>query len=69
MTGVSKEYEIKRKMVQEQWTQLKMTFLLGYNLKVLFSGEGGEGGELTFGGEGIKIGGAIFPGGKEWANW
>ena len=29
MTCVSKEYEIKTKMVQEQWLQLKMTFLLG----------------------------------------
>ena len=32
MTYVSKEYEIKRKLAQEQWLQLKMTFLLGYNL-------------------------------------
>ena len=30
---MSKEYEIKTKMVQEQWLQLKMLFLLGYNLK------------------------------------
>ena len=29
-----KGYEIKTKMVQEQWLQVKMTFLLGYNLKV-----------------------------------
>ena len=33
MTCMSKEYEIKTKMVQEQRLQLKMTFLLGYNLK------------------------------------
>ena len=41
-----------------------MTFLLGYNLKILFSE-----GELTFDGDGIKIWwwgsllGGIFPGG------
>ena len=39
MTCVSKEYEIKTKLVQEQWLQQKMTFLLGYNLQLLFSGE------------------------------
>ena len=33
MTSVSKKYEIKTKMEQEQWPQLKMLFLLGYNLK------------------------------------
>ena len=33
MTCVWKEYEIKTKMVQE-WLQLKMLFLLGYNLKI-----------------------------------
>ena len=27
-------HEIKTKMVQEQWVQLKMMFLLGYNLKI-----------------------------------
>ena len=32
MIYVSKEYETKTKMVQEQWLQLKMTFLLGYRL-------------------------------------
>ena len=32
MTCVSKEYEIKTTMVQEQWPELKMTFLLGYKL-------------------------------------
>ena len=36
MTCVSKEYEIKTKMVHEQWIQLKMLFLLGYNLKIVF---------------------------------
>ena len=32
MNCVPKEYDIKTKMVQEQWLQLKMMFLLGYNL-------------------------------------
>ena len=35
MTYVSKEYEIKTKMEQEQWLKLKMLFLLGYNLKIV----------------------------------
>ena len=35
MTCVSKEYEIKTKMEQKQWLQLKMLFLLGYNLKIV----------------------------------
>ena len=30
-----KEYEVKIKMVQEQWLQLKMKFLLGYNMKTV----------------------------------
>ena len=34
MTGMSKEYDIKTKMVQDQLLQLKMTFLLGYDLKI-----------------------------------
>ena len=35
-----KEYEVQIKMVQEQWLQLKMKFLLGYNMKtVVWSGE------------------------------
>ena len=29
-----KEYEIK-KMVQEQWLQLKIKFLQGYNMKIV----------------------------------
>ena len=33
--GGSKEYEIRTKMEQEQWLQLKMLFLLGYNLKIV----------------------------------
>ena len=41
---MSKEYEIKTKMEQEQWPQLKMLFLLGYYLKIVIGRE-----ELTFG--------------------
>ena len=41
MTKVSKEYEIKTKMEQEQWLLLKKLFLLGYNLKIYVMG-GGE---------------------------
>ena len=50
MSCVSKEYEIKTKMVQEQWLQIGMTFLLGYNLIIVI-----KWGELNFGGGGIKI--------------
>ena len=32
---MSKEYEIKIKMEQEQLLQLKMLFLLGYSLKIV----------------------------------
>ena len=28
-----KDYKVKIKMLQEQWLQLKMKFLLGYNMK------------------------------------
>ena len=35
MTCMSKEYEIKTKRAHEQRLQLKMLFLLGYNLKVI----------------------------------
>ena len=35
MSWKSKEYEIETKMEQEQWLQLKMPFLLGYNLKIV----------------------------------
>ena len=44
MTCVSKEYGIKRKTVHEQWLQVNMLFILGYNLKIVSWGE-----ELTFG--------------------
>ena len=46
MTWVSKEYEIKTKMEPEWWTQLKMLFLLGYNLKIVIECEGEGGGVL-----------------------
>ena len=32
---MSNEYEIKTKIEQEQWLQLKMLFLLSYNLKIV----------------------------------
>ena len=35
MTCVYKEYEDKMKMVQGQWLQLKMKFLLGYTIKII----------------------------------
>ena len=35
ITYVSNKYKIKTKMVQEQRLQLKMTFSLGYNLKIV----------------------------------
>ena len=34
VTCVSKDYEIKTKVVQEQWLKVKMPFLLGYNLQM-----------------------------------
>ena len=52
MTYGQKEFEVKIKMVQEQQLQLKMKFLLGYNLTRFYLVRG----ELTFrggGGEGI----------------
>ena len=48
MICVSKEYEIKTKMVQEQWLQLKMTFLFFYWVELTF------GGREKFGGEGVN---------------
>ena len=35
MTCLYKKYEVKTKMVQEQWLQLKMNFLLDYNMKIV----------------------------------
>ena len=34
MTCVYKQYEVKTKMVQEHLLQVKMKFLLGYNMKI-----------------------------------
>ena len=34
MVCVHKKYEVK-KMVQEQWLQLKIKFLLDYNMKIV----------------------------------
>ena len=30
-----KEYEVKIKMVQLEWLQLKIDFLVGYNMKIV----------------------------------
>ena len=49
------EYEVKIKMVQEQWLQLKMKFLLVYNMKFVI-----KWGEWTLGGVG---GGGFLVGG------
>ena len=49
MICISKEYEIKTKMVQEEWLQLKMTFLFFYSIEVTFGGR-----ESKFGGEGVN---------------
>ena len=46
MICVYKEYEVKVKMVQEQWLQIKVNFLL------LFNGGGGGRINLWFGGGG-----------------
>ena len=35
MTCVYKEYEIKIKLLQVQWQQLKIKFLVGYNMKIV----------------------------------
>ena len=35
MTNVYYEFEVKIQMVQEQWLQLKMKFLLGYDTKIV----------------------------------
>ena len=35
MTCVFKVFEIKKKMEQVQWLQLKKLFLLGYNVKIV----------------------------------
>ena len=58
MTCVSKEYQIKKKMEQELCLQLKILFLLGYNLKLCFSGGG-----IDFWLGGRESTGGIFLGG------
>ena len=70
MTCVSKEYEIETKM-EEQWLQLEMLILLGYNnLKIVV-----QWGKLTFHGGNKNLVGefywwGIFLGrGGEWANF
>ena len=35
MIYVYKEYEMKTNIVQEQWLQLKMKFLLGYDIEIV----------------------------------
>ena len=35
MICVCKKHQGKIKMVHEQWRQLKMKFLLGYNMKIV----------------------------------
>ena len=35
MTCLYKEYEIKIKIIKERWLQLKIKFLMGYNMKVV----------------------------------
>ena len=47
MNCVYKEYEIKTKMVEEEWLQLKIKFLLGYNMKIFT--ERGRGNEPLLG--------------------
>ena len=39
MLCISKDHEIKTKMVQEQWLQIKMTFIFFYWVELIFSGE------------------------------
>ena len=34
MNCVYKEYEVKIKIVKNQWMQLKMKFLMRYNMKI-----------------------------------
>ena len=45
MACMYKEYEGKIKMIQEQELQLKMKFLLGYNMKIVIQWGGGGGEE------------------------
>ena len=75
LTCVSKEYEIKTKFEQEQWLQLKLLFLLGYDLKIVvnwegkltFGARGGGGAKIWWGG--VYLGKGIFLGGGGWPNF
>ena len=49
-------YEVKIKMLQEQWQQLKVEFLVGYDMKSIILW-----GELTFGGRGESTVGGFLP--------
>ena len=52
-------------MVQEQWLQLKMMFLLGYNIKIVI-----EFGEINlWWGRNKNFVGEVFLGGEQWANF
>ena len=53
MTFAYKEYKVKIKMVQEQWLQLKMKFLLDFNMKIIIEWGGWRGG----GGAQLLVGG------------
>ena len=35
MPCMYREYEMKMEMIHEQWLQLKLKFLLGYNMKII----------------------------------
>ena len=57
MVCVTKEYEIKTKMEKEKWLQPKMLFLLGFDLKIVFSGGRNKNlvGGIFLGGEGGRV--------------
>ena len=44
MIWVFKDYEFNIKIARVQWIQLKMKFIVGYNLKIFFFWGGGGGG-------------------------
>ena len=52
-------YEVKIKMLQEQWLQLKVEFLVGFDMKNIILW-----GELTFGGRGELTVGGFLPVGQ-----
>ena len=59
MIWVFKDYEFNIKIARVQWIQLKMKFIVGYNLKNFFFGGGGGGmvrGGLTFSGGIFQVG-------------